>query len=800
MVLPPQSGDYSLGLERNILLLGSIVKNLIPLFILLAFTLHAQTDDSWKVFDDTQVGRVDITIDTAYLSWIYAHPESDSEFVATMRFRNRWFDETVDSVGFRLRGNTSRQAQKKSFKVAINSFFSGRQFHGVEKLNLNGEHNDPSIARTKISFDLFGKTGLIASRASHTEVYINGRYYGLYINVEHVDEEFLKKRYADDSGNLWKCLWPADLQYLGENPTSYITLGGGRPAYELSTNEAGMDFSKLIRLTRILNNTSIAALPDSLETTLDVTSVMKYFAMNIFTGQWDDYWSNMNNYYLYHEPAAGVIHIIPYDYDNTFGIDWFNTDWSAANPYNFPKINNGPRPLAEKLMQVPQYRNLYTRMLRFYRDRVYALPLQTSRLDNIRDMITAFAIPDTFRTKDYGFTFNHFLNSFSTSFNFLHVKKGLKQFIFARANSLGSQLSDLSAPPMAYNYEVVPANPSPEDTVEVKVSAFSAKGLRGVTAVFTNTVSGDSISLPMTWSPVPGTQLLEENDLYTVKLPPLGPNARYKVKFRMTDSLNATAEYPRSRKIEIKTPAVAVNGVKINEFLADNTLIPDTTGEFDDYLELYNSSTQPVTLTGMYLTDNSTALTKWRFDQPGLVLQPGAFLVVWCDEDITDPGLHTNFKLSKSGEEIFLTAPDGVTVLDSIIFGQQTTNVSYGRLPDGGPVWASLPPTPGYTNVPVSVEEETLPAGYTLGRNYPNPFSGTDGSTTSVDYSVKDEGVLSLKVYNSLGEEVAVLAEGFTLPGRYTARFSPRDLPSGVYFLRMEINGYFQTIKMTFLR
>lgn len=779
------------------------MKNLIPFLLLITITLRAQIDDSWKVFDDTQVGRVDIAIDTAYLSWIYAHPTSDSEFVATMRFKNRWFDETVDSVGFRLRGNTSRQAQKKSFKVAINSFFSGRQFHGVEKLNLNGEHNDPSIVRSKLSFDLFAKGGLIASRACHTEVYINGRYYGLYINVEHVDEEFLKKRYPDDSGNLWKCLWPADLQYLGENPAPYITLGGDRPAYELSTNESGMDFSQLIRLTRILNNTSPAALPDSLETTLDVTSVLKYFAMNILTGQWDDYWSNMNNYYLYHEPAAGVIHVIPYDYDNTFGIDWFNIDWMTVDPYNFPKITAGARPLAEKILQVPQFRNLYTRLLRFYRDRVFALPLQTSRLDNIRDMITPFVIPDTFRTKDYGFTFNHFLNSYSTSFNYIHVKKGLKQYIFGRANSLAAQLSDLAAPPMVYRTEVVPANPSATDSVEVRLSGFSAAGLRSVQAVLYNIVTGDSISKPMVWSPVPGTQLPEEYDLYTVKFPPLGANARYRVTFRLVDSLNFSSVYPRSRKIEIKTPGVITAGVKINEFLADNTAFPDTTGEFDDYLELYNSSGQPVTLTGMYLTDNRTALTKWRFEQPGLVLQPNSFLLVWCDEDLTDPGIHTNFKLSKSGEEIFLTAPDGVTVLDSIVFGPQTTNVSFGRLPDGGNEWFSIPPTPGYTNVPVSVENEPLPVGYALGSNYPNPFStgSVSGSpATSVNYTVQEPGELSLRVYNSIGEEVAVLAGGFTPAGSYTAVFEARDLPSGVYFLRMVINGYSQTIKMTLLR
>ena len=51
--------------------------------------------------------------------------------------------DTVLNVGFRLRGNTSRTAGKKSFKVSINSFVAGRKWNQLEKLNLNGEHNDP---------------------------------------------------------------------------------------------------------------------------------------------------------------------------------------------------------------------------------------------------------------------------------------------------------------------------------------------------------------------------------------------------------------------------------------------------------------------------------------------------------------------------------------------------------------------------------------------------------------------------------------------------------------------------------
>ena len=111
-------------------------------------------------------------------------------------------NETVDSIGFRLRGNTSREAAKKSFKVSFNTFVSGREFYGVDKLNLNGEHNDPSIIRSKLCFDHYKTIGMTATRANHVEVYINGQYYGLYISVEHIDDEFLNKNFGDDTGNL----------------------------------------------------------------------------------------------------------------------------------------------------------------------------------------------------------------------------------------------------------------------------------------------------------------------------------------------------------------------------------------------------------------------------------------------------------------------------------------------------------------------------------------------------------------------------------------------------------------------
>ena len=248
----------------------------------------SQQDESWKLYDDSQVARADITIDPDTLAWMYEEEnvESDIEHYAVFHFQNAYINETVDSIGFRLRGNTSRVSAKKSFKIAFNTFVQGREFYAVDKLNLNGEHNDPSIIRSKLCFDHFNTIGLTASRANHVEVYINGNYYGLYISVEHVDDEFLWKNFNDDSGNLWKCLYPADLNYLGSDPNIYKNLvDNGRPVYELKTNEEIGDYSKLAHFINILNNTPSASLADSLESIIRVPEVLQYFALNIFNGK-----------------------------------------------------------------------------------------------------------------------------------------------------------------------------------------------------------------------------------------------------------------------------------------------------------------------------------------------------------------------------------------------------------------------------------------------------------------------------------------------------------------------------------
>lgn len=789
------------------------------LFILLiSSNSFSQQDESWKLYDDSQVARVDITIDPAALIWLYQNVQSDSEFVASFHFQNAYINEIVDSIGFRLRGNTSRFAQKKSFKVSFNTFISGREFYGIDKLNLNGEHNDPSIIRSKLCFDHYQTIGMKASRANHIEIYINGQNYGLYISVEHIDNEFVKKNFADDSGNLWKCLYPADLNYIGSDPNLYKNLNNnGTPAYELMTNKSIPDFSKLVRLITILNNAPAASLADSIESVIEVPEVLKYFAMNILTGSWDDYWSLMNNYYLYHEPAKDIFHIIPYDYDNTYGVDWSGNNWANANPYNYPKVVGGYRPLAERLMQNAQYRNLYTHFLEFYRNNVYALPLWENRIDSLKQMIATSVLDDSFRTLDYGFDTNDFFNSYSaTGYNNQHVKYGLKQFVNLRNASLPGQLSYQSTKPIVYNIDYYPKNPNGNDSIYVIVSAFDNNGLSEVSIHFQEAGSSTTQIYPMSFSPILNAKKVEEADRWIGVIPPLGSGTSGKFFVYVKDTQNEFQFYPRKKAIDIRTQQIITNDIVVNEFMADNaTTITDPAGEYDDWIELYNLTANPILLTGRYLTDKKDNLTKYRFTQQNLVLNPNEYLLIWCDEESGQVGQHTNFKLSAGGEFIALVENDGVTVIDSISFGPQTTDISFGRLPDGANNWIFMTPTPGTTNNISSVnEDEFIPTEFSLSA-YPNPFN----PTTTIRYTIlttpqsppskgweAKQGLFTvLKVYDILGNKIAELVNEEKPTGTYEVIWNGENslgnkVSSGIYFVRIQANQQFKNLKLMLLK
>ena len=144
----------------------------------------------------------------------------------------------------------------------------------------------------------------------------------------------------------------------------------------------------------------------------------------------------------------------------------------------------------------------------------------------------------------------------------------------------------------------------------------------------------------------------------------------------------------------------------INEFMAsNNNNIQDPQQQYDDWIEIYNYDVDAVDIGGMYLTDNLSDPVKWQIpvNDPALTtIEPGGHLLIWADGDNSDPGLHANFKLDANGEDIGLFKSDGITMIDSVIFGEQTSDISYGRYPDGTDNWRFFgSPSPAAENVSV---------------------------------------------------------------------------------------------------
>jgi len=414
----------------------------IPVLFLLSPAVSAQErfPDDGPLYDNSSLARVDITIHPDSLARILeeGNEQSDHEYMATFTFSRGAYSETIDSIGFRLRGNTSRYSAKKSFKVSLNTFIRGQKFHGVEKINLNGEHNDPGMSRALLSWYLFRKAGVPGSRANHVRLYINEAYHGLYINVEHVDEEFVDLRFGNNNGNLYKCLWPAELVYRGSDPDQYKQEHDGRRAYELKINEETDDYSDLAHFIGMLNTTTAEIFPLEMNRVFNINSYLKYLAVEILAGHWDAYSYNKNNYYLYYNEGTRKFEFIPYDPDNTFGISWSDDDWTTRNIYDWSK-HGEPRPLTKRILQNQVYRDRFT----FYMDRLIAETYSNTHLDpwldSIRNQILGAAADDLYRMLDYGYDYQDFYNSFEMAAG-AHVRKGIKPFISLRSSSAVAQL------------------------------------------------------------------------------------------------------------------------------------------------------------------------------------------------------------------------------------------------------------------------------------------------------------------------------------------------------------------------
>ena len=190
--------------------------------------------------------------------------------------------------------------------------------------------------------------------------------------------------------------------------------------------------------------------------------------------------------------------------------------------------------------------------------------------------------------------------------------------------------------------------------------------------------------------------------------------------------------------------------VVINEIMASNNItIFDEDGDASDWLELYNTGSESIDITGWYLSDDSLNITKWQFGDA--VINPNEYLIVFAsDKDTLRSYWHTNFKISASGEEIILSDENGL-IIDQIFVPQSISDISYGRTSDGSLSWMFQNASPGSSNTGEEIQDlsdsviVSLPGGFypsdviiELSANGNDIFYTLDGSdpdSTTTKYS-----------------------------------------------------------------
>jgi hypothetical protein len=286
-------------------------------------------------------------------------------------------------------GNRTKHAPKRSWKVNFEANGHKDRFIAMSRLNLKSMYNDPSQMREALAWTLFAKAGVPASRHTYAKLMINERYMGLFFLIEQVDRRFLNDHFGpNDRGNLYKAycgdVGCATLEHrIGadgdDGGHQYFTSNPDDATYRLKTNEDDPEantYDDLALFIRTINGVGLAgddqrfrsdAYAESVRRIMNERAFLRWAGVNVLLGSWDNYFATPANYYLYNAGRTGAKNdfigspyfvFIPWDYDNSFGIDYVGTQWQYTDIVDWPSNTKRYWGNGNKTSHIPLVQNL----------------------------------------------------------------------------------------------------------------------------------------------------------------------------------------------------------------------------------------------------------------------------------------------------------------------------------------------------------------------------------------------------------------------------------------------------------
>lgn len=408
----------------------------------------AQGPPSSSVFDKDGIHEIRLTFaQPDFWQQLTANYEGAEDNVPYIAAGIVWGENKFDSAGVRFKGSSSYRGattRKKPFRIKLNEFVRGQKIDGMASFSLSNAWNDPSFVREKAYYEMAAAAGLKSPRSSFADLYINDEYYGLYVLSEVVNGDFLENHFGkdDDGGNLYKANLGTSFEYLGSDVASYKNF------WEKQSNEEADEWSDLIELCRLIDQTPAAEFSAKLEPILDLESILTALALDNLTVNLDSYAGMGQNFYIYRRPSDNRWAWIPWDPSLAFGA--LNLGLSAQQMRDLPlewTRGAGPnparstaRPLATKLWQVPQYKQRYREI---YANLVASNSNPSAlidRLNALREMIR----PSVIRDGQKLVTTAQFESSMTLEGNVRSSAPGLRPFLEGRYASVRAQLAGVA--------------------------------------------------------------------------------------------------------------------------------------------------------------------------------------------------------------------------------------------------------------------------------------------------------------------------------------------------------------------
>lgn len=689
------------------------MKKYLPYFLILAVTaIRSQT----AFYDASTIQKIEVVF--SFQNWDYrldtAKMGSDSYIMATYVLIN---GTRFDSVGVKYKGNSSFDSTYKKNPVHIElDAFRTADYQGVRDIKLNNAYADPSLVREVLAYAT-ARNYMAAPQANFAKLYINGRYIGLYTNAESVNKDFLARHFYYQEGVFIKGnpeLTPSpsvksNLKYLGSDTTLYTNY------YDLKS--AG-GWNLLANLCDVVSNN-----PSQVASVMDMDRAIWMLALNTVMVNLDSYTGAFaQNYYIYRD-GTGRFNPIMWDLNMSFGgfpfLGSSNTSLGSLSVANMQVLAVGSHsadaywPLIKAVYSNATWKRMYFAHIKTVSEELIASGAYTLAFSTYTALIQNDVSNDTCKF----FTTAQFNNSFNTNISVgSYSVPGIQTLLDARLNYLKTTEIYTALTPTISN---VTASLN-GNNLSVNASVSGAVG--GQVVVGYRNDERDAFTKINAYDDGAHNDGVAGDDVYGCSIPLTGNFMQY---YLYAENASAGQFSPARAEHEFYTyeryPLPVAGELVVNEFLADNT--SDVRNEYhllEDWIELYNNSNHLIRLDGVYLSDESTNPSVYRFPA-GTTLDAHHYVVVWADNLVPKTQLHANFKLNSENGQLLLS--NGCYLqYDALTYAQQDKNRSLARCPDGTGAFKQMVPTWSFQNCVVGLEE--VPATKKL-QVYPNPANAT---------------------------------------------------------------------------